>query len=156
MFGFRQFRGFRTPESDFTASSELGIDGRLEIITPDRRLEELPADFADINIAQGCAAIRASQQQSRFVITGRGGLPINPKETLSDEAVEVDLVRHKPEVEERSRRDVPTNSTHQTPTRLVEAQGWVMGNNGEVVLTATAPTVKPQNSWHRPVECNAP
>ena len=153
VFGFRQFRGFRTPESDFTASSELGIDGRLEIITPDKRLEELPADFADINIAQGCEAIRAPEQQSRFVITGRGGLPHNPKEALSPDAVEVDLVRRNSTVNERSRPDTSPNSTSNTPTQLVEAQGWVIGNNGEVILTANAPTVTPQSPGQGIVDC---
>jgi filamentous hemagglutinin family protein len=156
VFGFRQFRGFRTPESDFTASSELGIDGRLEIITPDRRLEELPADFGDVEIAQGCEAIRAPEEQSRFVLTGRGGLPSNPQEALSDDAVEVDLVRRYSEEKRRVRPDSSTNSTGKAPTRLVEAQGWVMGNNGEVILTATAPTVTPHSSWQPTANCFVP
>ena len=156
VFGFRQFRGFRTPESDFTASSELGIDGRLEIITPDKRLEELPAEFADVNIAQGCAAIRAPQQQSRFVVTGRGGLPSNPSEALNADAVEVDLVRRNSEEKRRVRHDSSTNSTGKASTQLVEAQGWVIGDNGEVILTASAPTVMPHSTWHREIDCDAP
>ena len=156
VFGFRQFRGFRTSESDFTASSELGIDGRLEIITPDRGLDELPADFGDVEIAQGCEAIRTPEEQSRFVLTGRGGLPSSPRETLSDQAVEVDLVRRNSEGKRRVRPDGSTHSTDQAPTRLVEAQGWVMGNNGEVILTATAPTVTPHSSWQPPANCFVP
>ena len=152
VFGFRQFRGFRTSESDFTASSELGIDGRLEIITSDRRLEQLPADFGAVEIAQGCEAARG-QEVSSFVVTGRGGLPPKPQEALSPDAVEVDLVRRNPQGENRSRRDVSANSTHRAPTRLVEAQGWVMGNNGEVILTATAPTVTPHSPWQGIADC---
>ncbi len=152
VFGFRQFRGFRTPESDFTASSELGIDGTLEIITPDRRLEELPLEFADINIAQDCDALRR-QPQSRFVVTGRGGLPPNAQEALNIDAVEVDLVRRNSEGETRSHQNTAMNPTQPQSSQLVEAQGWVMNDNGQVILTASASTVTPHSSWQGIPNC---
>ncbi len=155
VFGFRQFRGFRTPESDFTASSELGINGKLEIITPDRRLEELPADFEAAEIAQGCEAIRG-QEGSRFVVTGRGGLPPNPKEALSSDDVQVDWVPLNSEQENRSTSTVSTKTTNATPAPLVEAQGWVINDKGQVVLIATAPTVTPHSPWQTPNSCGAP
>jgi filamentous hemagglutinin family protein len=40
-----------------------------------------------------------------------------------------------------------------TPTPLVEATGWVYGANGEVILTAQAPTVTPHGSWSKPPSC---
>jgi filamentous hemagglutinin family protein len=155
VFGFRQFRGFRTSESDFTASSELGIDGRLEIITPDRRLEELPADFETVEIAQGCEAARG-QEESSFVVTGRGGLPPNPKEALSSDDVQVPWVPLNPEEENRSSPAVSKHPTSATPVPLVEAQGWVMNDKGQVVLTASALTVTPHNSWQTPNSCGSP
>ncbi|MBD2002765.1 MULTISPECIES: beta strand repeat-containing protein, partial [Cyanophyceae] len=155
VFGFRQFRDRRTPESDFTASSELGIDGTLEINTRDRQLEELPAEFANVEISQVCQT-SGRPDQSEFVVTGRGGLPPNPGEALNSDAVQVDLVTLNPKVENRSSPDVSTNPTRPTPVPLVEAQGWVRGANGKVLLTGNAPnapTVTPHRSWHRPPEC---
>lgn len=146
VFGFRQFKGFRTPESDFTASSELGIDGRLEIITPNRRLEELPADFQVGEIAQGCEAVRG-QKLSRFVITGRGGLPPNPKDALSSDDLQVPWIPlHGGE--NSSISGVATKATRTTP--LVEAQSWAIDEQGQVVLTATNIN---HGSWQIPNVC---
>lgn len=148
VFGFRQFKGFRTPESDFTASSELGIDGRLEIITPNRRLEELPADFQVGEIAQGCEAVRG-QKLSRFVITGRGGLPPNPKDVLSSDDLQVPWIPlHGGE--NSSISGVATKATRTTP--LIEAQSWAIDEQGQVVLTATNIN---RGSWQIPNVCEA-
>ncbi|NEQ20141.1 MAG: S-layer family protein [Microcoleus sp. SIO2G3] len=137
VFGFRQFRDRRTPESDFTASSELGIDGTLEINTQDRQFEELPADFLEAEIAQGCQAA-TRQQESRFVITGRGGLPPNPGEVISSEQVQVNLVTLSPR-EENHFNSTSSSSTRLKPTPIVEPQTWVTNAKGEVVLTAGVP-----------------
>ena len=153
-----EFREELTPQSDITATSELGpeFSGTVEINTPDvdptRGLVNLPAQPVNTQMAQGCQ-VGGSQQQSEFVITGRGGLPPNPKEALSPDAVEVDLVRRSSIVGERSHSAISANSTHPTSTQLVEAQGWVMGNNGKIILTATAPTVTPGRSWQGIVDC---
>ncbi len=158
IFGL-EYRQELTPESDINASSEFGVDGTVEINSPDvdpsRGLVNLPVEPVNTELAQGCQA-GGSQEQNSFVVTGRGGLPPNPREALSADAVEVNLVRRNYEQENRSRRDVPTNSTHRAPTRLVEAQGWVMGNNGEVILTATASTVTPHSSWQPTANCFVP
>ncbi|MBD1944070.1 S-layer family protein [Coleofasciculus sp. FACHB-712] len=153
-----EFREQRTPESDITASSEFGVDGVVEINTPDvdpsRGLAELPAVPVDTGVAQGCSP-GGSQAQSEFIITGRGGLPPNPGEALSTDAVQVDLVTLNPRIKNRSIPNISTNRTRSTPVPLVEAQGWVRGANGKVVLTANAPTVTPHRSWQRPPECSA-
>jgi large exoprotein involved in heme utilization and adhesion len=154
VFGFRQFIDQPTPESDFTATSELGIDGTTEIITPNRRLEELPGNVTNAEIAQGCEAVRG-QEPNRFVVTGRGGLPPNPKEALSKDAVQVDWVTLNPEGENRSSSAVATPVTSATPAPLIEAQGWVMNDKGQVVLTASAPTVTPHSPWQKPTSCRA-
>jgi large exoprotein involved in heme utilization and adhesion len=39
------------------------------------------------------------------------------------------------------------------PTQILEAQGWVINNKGEVVLTATAPNVTPDIAWVRSANC---
>jgi large exoprotein involved in heme utilization and adhesion len=83
-------------------------------------------------------------------------LPANPKEALSKDAVQVDWVTLNPEGENRSNNIVSTNPTSTTSAPLVEAQGWVINPKGQVVLTATAPTVTPHSSWRAPTSCRAP
>ncbi|MBD1835219.1 filamentous hemagglutinin N-terminal domain-containing protein [Cyanobacteria bacterium FACHB-472] len=153
-----EFREEQTPQSDITATSELGSEfrGTVEINTPDvdpsRGLVNLPTIPVDTEIAQGCSPGR-SQAQSQFIITGRGGLPPNPGEALSTDAVQVDLVTLNPRIENRSIPNISTNPTRPTPVPLVEAQGWVRGTNSKVVLTANAPTVTPHSSWQRTPKC---
>ncbi|MBD1944069.1 filamentous hemagglutinin N-terminal domain-containing protein [Coleofasciculus sp. FACHB-712] len=156
-----EFREEQTPQSDITATSELGpeFSGTVEINTPDvdpsRGLAELPTIPVDTEVAQGCSA-GGSQAQSEFIITGRGGLPPNPGEALNSDAVQVDLVTLNPRIENRSIPPQATNPTKPTGVPLVEAQGWVMGANSKVLLTANAPdapTVTPHRSWQKPPEC---
>ncbi|MEH2358489.1 hypothetical protein [Nostoc sp.] len=37
---------------------------------------------------------------------------------------------------------------------LIEAQGWMYGSNGEVILTAFAPTVPPHGFWSQLSTCS--
>ncbi|MBD0346250.1 MAG: hypothetical protein ICV63_15790, partial [Coleofasciculus sp. Co-bin14] len=45
------------------------------------------------------------------------------------------------------------NMNNQTP-EIVEAQGWVIDDNGKIALVAEAPTATPHSSWPKPVECH--
>nr|MDZ8007672.1 filamentous hemagglutinin N-terminal domain-containing protein [Nostoc sp. DedSLP05] len=143
--------------NDITASSELGIDGTIELNTPDvdpsRGLVELPTNPVDASnqIAQGCTP--RGKQTSSFVATGRGGLPDSPNEMLGDDAIEVNLVTLDP----KANRSIPTISTlppAPVPARIVEAQGFVIGNNGEVILTASVPTATPNHPGLTPQLCH--
>ncbi|NJO66439.1 MAG: S-layer family protein [Leptolyngbyaceae cyanobacterium RM1_405_57] len=170
VFGFRQLRERRTPESDFTASSVLGVDGIVEIDTEERELEEPELTSVTAEIAQGCA-VRDGQTQSEFIVTGRGGLPSSSEEAIAPDAVQLDLVTRAEEMnsevssEEGDRtssreavtqtQDRNSNLTPQFHTPVVEAQGWMMSANGEVVLTANAPNVASHPSWYSPVTCQA-
>ena len=142
IFGFRQFIDRRTPESDFTASSAFGVDGSVEIDTQDRLEAPLPTDFVDATelIDRRCTA-DAGTQKSSFTVTGRGGLPPNPNEPLIGEAVITNWATLDSEEEKRDRSTTNTNSTSTKPKKLVEAQGWIIDANGQVILTAQANTV---------------
>jgi large exoprotein involved in heme utilization and adhesion len=162
IFGI-QFREQRTPESDITASSEFGVDGVVELNTPDvdpsRGLVNLPAELVDVTglIAQGClgGGGAVGQSVSEFMITGRGGLPPKPTEPLRSDAVRVDLDRPTQSQDNRSSAAVTVNPTSSEPKPLVEAQGWVMNDKREVVLVAQAPTVTPYSSPSTPATCDA-
>jgi large exoprotein involved in heme utilization and adhesion len=109
-------------------------------------------------IAQGCSALG----ENEFIITGCGGLPPSPSDQLSNEAVVTNWstldsdVENRPDVENRSSAAPATNSTKvSTPTQIMEAQGWVINNKGEVVLTANAPNATAHNPWMPSANCHA-
>jgi filamentous hemagglutinin family protein len=154
-----QFREKENPQtSDITASSQFGQDGTVELNTPDidptQGLINLPTEPVEPQVASGCTAL-SSQNQSRFVVTGRGGLPLNPREAFNSDTVRVDWVTLNPSSDNRRSQTV-TKPALPTPAPIVEATGWVINAKGEVFLTASAPTGTPHSSWQRPTTCAAP
>ncbi|MEH2182734.1 two-partner secretion domain-containing protein [Nostoc sp.] len=133
-----------TENSDITASSQLGVSGEVTINSPDtdpsRGLIQLPSNLVDASqqIAQGCTP-RRGQNAGRFIATGRGGLPQSPNEPLRGRAVITGWV------------DLPAQATHTVTDKLstatmtkssgqiVEAQGWIVDANGDVMLVAQSP-----------------
>lgn len=138
-----------TPESDITATSARGFEfsGVVEINTPDidpsSGLIELPDQVVDVAtlIDRRCSG---GQQQSRFVVTGRGGLPPSLPEAIASDAIVVDWVTLNPDAPQST----TTGENFQVGDRIVEATGWIIGANGEVILTASEPT-----SWQRTTDC---
>ena len=151
IFGL-DFRPRLTPLSDITASSEFGINGTVQIntlgIDPNRGLAELPTDLVDASglIDRRCQPGENSTQNSSFTITGRGGLPPNPNETLGEEGFLEDLGTSV-QVSDRRRGGQPisTSASVGVPSgQLVEAKGWIIAPDGRVILTAEAPSSIPQ------------
>ena len=147
--------------NDITAISQTrpNLNGIVEINTldvdPDRGLLiNLPAVPVDTQVSQVCQG-RTAQNQSNFTITGRGGLPRNPYDLLSPNAVLVDWVTLDPRGENPVSTDVSTQATSPTPAPIVEAQGWVRNAKGEIVLTANAPTTTLHSSWQKPANCRS-
>ena len=158
------FRNQLTPLSDITATSNLGpkFSGIVEINTPNidpsHGLIDLPAEVVDFTglIAQGCPGGGiVGRGESKFIVTGRGGLPPNPREPLRSDAVRVSLDKPIPGKENRATAEAATNPTSAEPAPLVEAQGWVINNKGEVVLIAHAPNVTPNVPWMTPAICHS-
>ncbi|NMG09697.1 filamentous hemagglutinin N-terminal domain-containing protein [Brasilonema sp. UFV-L1] len=148
-----QPRENETSLSDITASSEFGIDGTIELntpeIDPDSGLVNLPTVPVDTEVAQGCNS--PNYAKSSFIYTGRGGLPPNPKDILTPDAVQVDWVTLNPNIDNSKNPSVST-PTNPTPEPIVEATGWRFNAKGEVVFTADAPTT-PRSSWNKSAEC---
>ncbi len=149
--------------SDITAVSQQKpeLNGVVEINTPDvdpsQGLVALPEEVVDVSglIAQGCSA-GEGPAASQFIVTGRGGLPPNPSDPFSSDRVWSDLRYPTQLAQNQPRTEEGTQQTLPTTVQLVEAQGWVINNKGEVVLTATAPTIAPHSPWLSPDECHAP
>ena len=164
-----QFRDAPTSKSDITATGgSPEFSGTVQIntlgIDPTQGLVNLPVIPVDTKVAQGCyAGVR--QAQSEFIITGRGGLPPNPGEPLSTDAVSVNLVTLENQEARHEERNRATQSQSHTtehphksssanpPTQIVEAQGWIVNKNGDVELVAFAPTATPHNPRFNPASC---
>jgi filamentous hemagglutinin family protein len=144
------------PISEINASSEFSLNGSINIETldvdPSQGLVELPADLVDPSnlVAQGCGVggtgAIAQQRRSEFVISGRGGLPTNPKDALSPGGTAIPWVI-RPVETRQSGNDAtidPTVANNEMSPEIVEAQGWTIAANGEVSLITNATTSAPQ------------
>ena len=150
-----QFRPRRTPLSDITASSDFGVNGTVQINSAfdvTQSVTNLPIELVDASnqIDQTCSPSGAATREgNRFVVTGRGGLPPSPNEPLQGESVVTHWVTLDPQAENQdgeatsAKLDSSAPVASGTPTKptLVEAQGWMYGANGEVILTASASTI---------------
>ncbi|MCC5668413.1 filamentous hemagglutinin N-terminal domain-containing protein, partial [Nostoc sp. CHAB 5784] len=104
--------------SDITATgASPQLNGTVELntpgIDPNSGLVELPIVPVDTQLAQGCYS--PGYAQNRFVITGRGGLPPNPKDILTPDATQIDWVPFKPNNNNRSLPPVTNKPTTPTP-----------------------------------------
>jgi len=155
IFGLEERRaipGNRT--NDIDASSEFGSAGDVTLntlINPSQGLSQLPTQLVDPTrqIDSSCAA--RGDNESKFTVTGRGGLPSTPSDLLTPELVLDDfgtLATAKPTASE------PVKPASSSPHKqLVEAQGWIIGADGTVILTALAPSVTPHSGPLTPASC---
>ena len=150
-----QFRNSLTPESDITASSRSGVAGTVEINTPDTDptsgLVNLNQNIVDVASLVG-ADVCSQGKESEFTITGRGGLPPNPANALSNPSTLIDWATRG---ESLGKKISAANSGErsQTPTQIIEATGWVVNADGSVELVALAPTSSGQNPWYPSPDC---
>nr|WP_322652442.1 filamentous hemagglutinin N-terminal domain-containing protein [Nostoc sp. CmiVER01]MDZ8121066.1 filamentous hemagglutinin N-terminal domain-containing protein [Nostoc sp. CmiVER01] len=130
-----------TENSDITASSQLGVSGEVTINSPDtdpsRGLIQLPSNLVDASqqIAQGCTP-RRGQNASSFIATGRGGLPQSPNEPLRGRAVITGWVDLPAQVTHTVTDKSSTASITKSSDPIVEAQGWIVDANGNIMLVA--------------------
>ncbi|MFN6513635.1 MAG: filamentous hemagglutinin N-terminal domain-containing protein [Nostoc sp. CreGUA01] len=141
IFGI-QPRQIPTSLSDITASSQLGVAGVIELnipdVNPNQGLVELPINLVDASqlIAQNCTPRRG--QNNSFIVTGRQGLPLSPSEPLRQRAVVTQWVTLDEQTgNEEDTQPKPTLVENQKP--IVEAQGWVVDERGDVHLVAQVP-----------------
>jgi filamentous hemagglutinin family protein len=155
-----QFREAPTSESDITASSALGpqFNGIVQIelrdINPAQGLVELPETV--IEPSDHITADCRTNIRNSFVVTGRGGLPEDPSQTLRGRTIWQDLrltsQTNRVGEQERIPQSQPTTNNQQ-PTPLVEATGWVTTANGQVELVDHTPEVTPRALSLTPASC---
>ncbi|MBE9040959.1 S-layer family protein, partial [Oscillatoriales cyanobacterium LEGE 11467] len=151
LFG-TEFRQQLTPESDITATSELGpqFDGIVDIQTPNvapgMGLVALPAQLLDATglLAQGCDDYQGSQ----FIVTGRGGLPQDPTQPLRSRPVWSDW---RPLEAGENGENAASGLIVDSASSLVEATNWIVNGEGQVELIARIPGAR--SPWHREPTC---
>jgi len=156
-----EFRKKLTPESDITATSELGpefsgiVDIVIQGIDPSQGLVDFPENFTDTStlIAIGCAA----DEGNYFALTGRGGLPANPTQPLVSETVWSDVrnlsVASSPASTAKTENNFQFSRPNPQP-QIIEAQGWIVNEKGQVELVANLPESFPQSPRYTPQTCS--
>ncbi|HBB31703.1 MAG TPA: hypothetical protein DDZ80_07065 [Cyanobacteria bacterium UBA8803] len=149
--------------NDINADSDFGTDGIVttNVLNADptqglTNLQENPIDPATL-IAETCAPRGgiAERQKNQFIVTGRGGLPPDPNAAFPGEAVVTDWGTPNQDEQNNTHSNNPTLPTTAPEPPIVEAQGWVYGENGDVIFTAQAPTVTPNSPALTPAStCN--
>jgi large exoprotein involved in heme utilization and adhesion len=132
------------PSNDISAVSQQNptLSGTVEIRTPDidpgRTLVNLPtvANNPPKLVSSNCTAFNETAGGSNFTITGRGGLPPNPYEPLSSDAIWSDTrlpltTAHQNQPNKHAAKIKPK------PIEIVPATGWVFNGKGEVTLISS-------------------
>lgn len=143
---------FDSSENIFSASSELGVDGAIQINTPDITLQpqleilELKLVATDKAITNSCLA--RSSQQGSFTINDNGGLPKNPNSNYSDAGFSLTGVNRLTSTTKQP-SEIPENSRQQNSS-AIPAQRMVETESGRIFLVA-APQ-KPESLYCQSAE----
>lgn len=149
-----EFREMETPQSDITATSNLGAEfsGIVDIQTPDvdpsQGIVELPEQStpSQVLVVSRCAAAGSS-----FVVTGRGGLPPDPTQPFRGEVIWRDFQDFTdPTAEETGvlNPSIGEERSQNSPfIPLTEATGWTIAPDGKISLVSSqsAAAVLPQS-----------
>ncbi|AUT00426.1 hypothetical protein CLI64_08505 [Nostoc sp. CENA543] len=157
-----EFRPELTLKSDITASSQFGLSGNVEVNTlaadPSKGIVELPVqpNDASVLIKQGCGA-KNPEKFSRFVVTGRSGLPQNPEVALGSDTIleDVQTVPIHSSSDRTSSTIVSQSPAPNYPNEIIEAQGLVVTPQGNILLTTQTPVTTSHGSVFTPVTCPA-
>ncbi len=141
------FRDRLTPQSDITASSQFGLNGTVKISTPEVDPSSGTAALSDTlldqdqQIAAGCADTQGNQ----FVASGRGGLSVNPSETLQSLQPWQDTRPLLARTVAASHTPIVRAASIAAEEAIAEAVAWQRNENGQVTLMALPDVSSP--SW---------
>ncbi len=137
---------FKSPDSTINAAGKLTIEGDVNVSPP----QVPPVEVVDATRLIDRRCTPEKLKGNEFIITGKGGIPRAPSDALASDALAVNWISLPADTpaggsaglsgaqERGSSEKIPT-SPH-PGSSLVEAQGWVIGSNGEVILTASPNT----------------
>ncbi|NEQ06864.1 MAG: filamentous hemagglutinin N-terminal domain-containing protein [Moorea sp. SIO4E2] len=183
LFGNFKSQQGRTRFNDISAISLSGgqsLAGSLEIdaaVNPTQDPEILPTSIVDPSalIVANCprSGKVAVDELGEFIVTGRGGLPPSPLDPITQQSVLVDWITLDTEeenIEEAistptpdlsylpmrgKRRAVNTPTPARPKKKIVEAQGWIVGEDGTIILTAEPNNGTPKSNWYNPRSCGS-
>ncbi|AFY41519.1 filamentous hemagglutinin N-terminal domain-containing protein [Nostoc sp. PCC 7107] len=153
IFGL-QFQPQLTLGSDIVATGTVTLN--TPNIDPVQSLAYLPTTVdAPEPIGQSC---RNNQTGSQFNVTGRGGLPGSPDESLSGDVVWSDTrltvaakPQHNPTIPGTQKQ-----SNIADHLAIVPATGWVRDRQGKVTLVAHSPNISNSNVGYLGTHCQIP
>jgi filamentous hemagglutinin family protein len=143
-----EFRNTLTPRTDLTnditASSQFNVNGTVQInnigVDPNSGLVELPVNLTDPSqqIASGCS----TNQGSRFIATGRGGIPQNPNQEVRSDRTwsdirDISVYRKQKQIQAQ----IP-----QSTESLIQATSWYRNAQGKIELVADLSATQVQPS----------
>ncbi len=152
---------FTSDDSQITAVSQLGVNGVVAIKTPDldpsKGLLNLSKSVLDASSLVGSACDRS--KASSFYLTGRGGIAPQPTDFLAHQIVLADLgpsgMGHsESHLKAESRPMSKSKSLISSP--ILEATGWELNPQGEVVLTAALSNLTLHSLWLNSPHCLSP
>ncbi|NEO71422.1 S-layer family protein [Moorena sp. SIO3H5] len=183
LFGNFRLQEGQTRFNDISAISFTGgssFDGSVQInsaVNPTQDPEILPTSIVDPSalIVANCprSGKVAVDELGEFIVTGRGGLPPSPLDPINQRSVLVDWITLDTEEETikeanstptpevsylpmRGKRRVASTPTPARPKKkIVEAQGWTVGEDGTITLTAEPNTGTPKSNWYSPRSCGS-
>jgi filamentous hemagglutinin family protein len=136
-----------SPDSQITASSQFGVDGQVAVNSPEVNPEAglLQVDN-DLNqpkqiVATPCQRIEGNE----FVMTGYGGLPPAPQESLNQFSTWMDWRSHQ--------RSPAFGATATVRHGIQEASGWRRHQDGTVELVASG---EQKTNWYFSIGCQHP
>ena len=160
IFGLK-FRSELTPDNDITASSQFGISGNVEITTPrvdsTSGLTNLPTSFVDAeSLNKDVCAIKNDKIAggSSFIITGKGGLPADTHELISNSPAFVEWENNSDVVTQVNSSPVKvTQKNINHHQQIQQAQGWIMTSDGRVFFTTETPKITLQTDKNNLPDC---
>ena len=149
-------------DSEITASSQFGTDGVVQINLTESDEQLGTVSFPD-RLSTPNAVIVSScpvPETNTFTVTGSGGLPENPNSYLRGRTVWQDTRRlasnstNSEDIQPDSasnRLDLEQQNAKMSP--IVESQGWIINQRGNIELVAANPQKISPNAWYQGINC---
>jgi filamentous hemagglutinin family protein len=129
---------FDSPSNIFSASSELGIDGEIQINTPDinfqKELEQSELEILTTQEAIASSCLARSNQQGSFTINNGSGMPRNPNSNYSDTDLTLTGMSSLPTTANQPSEN--SENQQQLNSSMLPAERMVKTENGRVFLVA--------------------
>jgi filamentous hemagglutinin family protein len=156
IFGI-EFRPQPTILSDITVSSQFAQSGTFTLngldVNPQNELINAPTQVIDTkNLITRTCGTGGVLNRGEFTITGRGGLPTDPSQVLELGEGLADFGQR----QGNSRVNtvpIPSLVSNTAPETIIEAQGWIVSSNGQIILTDRVSNTTPAQTGFTNVNC---